>query len=68
MVAGEIGRISSAKKIDHRVEAPIGKGQKVRAFSAAANVNTLAAKYTAERVVGEESKINFLINVPFKEF
>lgn len=68
MVAGEIGRVSASEKCDHRVKASVGKGQKVVVIFLPANVNALAAKHAAERVVGEESEVDFLINVPLKEF
>lgn len=68
VVAGEIGRVSSPKKIDHRVEAPSRKGQKIVAIFLLANVNALTAKHAAEWVVGEESEVDFLVNVPLKEF
>ena len=68
MVAGEIGGVSASEKCDHRVEASVGKGQKVVAIFLPANVNALTAKHAAERVVGEESEVDFLINVPLKDF
>ena len=68
VVAGEIGRIFSAKKFYHRVEAPSSKGQEIVAIFLLANVNALTAKHAAEWVVGEESEVDFLVNVPLKEF
>jgi len=66
-VAGEVGRISSTEQGNHRVESPVGKGQEVVAISSTANVNALAAKHTAEWIVGEKSEVYFLVNVPLEE-
>ena len=68
MVAGEIGRVSAAEQGDIGVEAPLGKGQKVVAISSTANVDALAAKHAAERIVGEESEVDFFVDLSFKEF
>ena len=67
-MAGEIDRISATEKCDRRVEASVGKGQKVVVIFLSANVNALTAKHAAERVVGEESEVDFVVNVPLKEF
>jgi hypothetical protein len=63
LVTGDIGRISATEKSDHRVEASVGKGQKVVVILFPTNVNALAAKHTAERIIGEESEVDFLFHI-----
>jgi elongation factor P--beta-lysine ligase len=64
MVTGEIDRISTSKKTDHRVEASVGKSQWVVVISLPTNVNALAAKHTAEGIIGEENEVDLLLHIP----
>ena len=64
MVAGEIGRISTSKKAYYRVKTPFGKSQRIVVISLPTNVNALAAKHTAERIIGEENEVHFLCHIP----
>jgi hypothetical protein len=64
MVTGDISRISTSKKTDHRVKTSVGKSQRIVAISLPTNVNALAAKHTAERVIGEENEVDFLFQIP----
>jgi hypothetical protein len=66
VLAGEIGRISTAEESDHCVKAPVGKSQKVGSISASANLNALAAKHAAEWIVGKESKVDLFVEIPFE--
>jgi hypothetical protein len=67
VVTGYIGRVSATEKCDHRIEASVGKGQKVVPISLPTNVNALTAQHAAERIIGEESEVDFLVNVPLNE-
>ena len=64
MVTGDIGRISTSKKTDHRVKTSVGKSQRIVVISLPTNVNALAAKHTAERIIGEENEVDFLLHIP----
>jgi hypothetical protein len=64
MVTGDIGRISTGKKTDHRVKTPFGKSQRIVVISLPTNVDALAAQHTAERIIGEENEVDFLCHIP----
>ena len=64
MVTGDIGRISTSKKTYHRVKTPFGKSQRIVVISLPTNVNALAAKHAAERLIGEETEVDFLCHIP----
>jgi hypothetical protein len=64
MVTRDIGQISTSKKPDHRVKTPFGKSQRIVAISLPTNGNALAAKHTAERIIGEEDEVDFLCHIP----